>query len=83
MFNAIVARIKFLLSQYGEPSPESMRWARVFEFMAPYQGIDTSTKGGRKDFKAMKAEDFDYSKLNEQQLLDLYELVVRRWNTPM
>lgn len=79
MRDLIIEKIIELLNRYGKPTYGSMRWDCVFEYIGILQGIDINSKKGKQALKALDLTTVDLSTLADDQILDYFMLVTRRF----
>ena len=89
MKQLLIKRILHILSCNGGgtpgdmPSFNNMRWRVVAETMYTLAGGDANTKAFKKALPNLHMNESDLEKLSDEQLVNVFELVVRRANVCM
>ena len=61
-----------------QASFNNLRWQRVAERMHNFKGGDSTTKDFKRSLKDLKITQADYEQLSDEQLTEIFELVIRR-----
>lgn len=76
----LIRRIAEMLYTYGDPSKNSARWDIVYRFVASeIFKFNVETKNGKKMAKSINLADVDFTLLDDEKLVELYDIVSRRF----
>lgn len=78
MRELLIAKLMEILFRHGPPSAQSMRWSLVYQYVAILVGIDPTTKAGRKQVVQLDLSLTDFSEFDDAEIIEYFELVVRR-----